>query len=193
MKLALSPPCNCGLESQTAEHVRQRCLYTLQTAWQTMPPTAVYSYTPDCAENEKLLILTILVTQNQLQLDEDKTEVLLAVPSKLHNIKKLYPRCQVPPASMVPIFLFHLWSAALESSLIEPPPSDSIFHTSAKHLFGTQKDQFSPSLSHCWCHKNTRVFFCSVTTWLLQLSASWLPQVSSQESFKKKSQRTQPG
>ena len=64
-------------------------IYSADSMTNYAADSSLQLYTRLCWEREAL-ILTLLVTQNQLQLDEDKTEVLLAVPSKLHNIKNIY-------------------------------------------------------------------------------------------------------
>ena len=71
-----------------------------------------------------------------------------------HHHSTIIPRCQVPSVSMVPSFLFQLWSVAVESPLIQQPPSDSTFQSSAKQsISNSEKNKFNPSLSLCWCQK----------------------------------------
>ena len=112
-------------------------------------------------------------------LNEDKTEVLLAIPPKLKK------------SSFAAKFHLHRWYQYSFFTSGLQPRSHPWFDTHLqrvhfKHLqnslFWTQKNQFNPSLSLCWWHRNTCAFLHSVKTWLLQLSCSWIPRVSSQET-----------
>ena len=147
----------------------------------------VTSPTNDSSYQDCISDLKSWMTQNKFQLNEDKTEVLLAIPSKFKNLAAK----------------FHLHHWFQYSFIISGPQprshswSNTHLQTAyLKHLqnslFRTQKNQFNPWLSLCWCHKNTCVFLSSVKAWSLQLSFSWIPKVSPQEILENPKQRS-PG
>ena len=127
----------------------------------------------DCTSDLKFWI-----TRNNLQLSEDKTG------SVCRSI-------QIQKSSLAAKFYLHQWYQYFFFTSGPQPRSHpwSNTHLQTAHfkhlhncLFWTQKNQFSPLLSLCWCHKNTRVFLCSVKAWVLQLSSSWISKVSFQET-----------
>ena len=122
------------------------------------------------------------MTENKLQLSEHKTEVLFAIQSRFKT-QPSPPSSICIKCSMVPVILFFTSGRQPRSH----PWSNTHLQTAHfKHLQNSllwmQKNQFSPSLSLCWCHKNTRVFLCFVKAGLLQLSSSWIPKVASPQA-----------
>ena len=125
--------------------------------------------------------------QNKLQLNEDRGSACHSI-----QVSKMIHHYKVPSASMVPIFLIHLWSTASELPLTtKHSPSNSTFQTSAKQPISNSEESVQTSI-HYYLSMPQKKFNVPVLlrSRLPQLSSSWLPKASSRGNFKNKSKTT---